>query len=98
MRQTAGLCGLLLCGISCGTAFAADSQLLNLVMPDAKIIGGINATTTISSPLGHFLLSKIGGSLPLPGGLIGGTGFNPLQDVTEILAATAADPANPGGL
>jgi hypothetical protein len=102
MRQTAGLFGLLFCGvscgISCGTAFAADSQLLNLVMPDAKIIGGINATTTISSPLGHFLLSKIGGSLPLPGGLIGGTGFNPLQDVTEILAATAADPANPGGL
>lgn len=94
MRQTAVLLGILVCG----TAFAADSQLMNLVMPDAKILAGVNASTAISSPLGQFLLSKLGQSGQMPTGLLAAIGFNPLQDVTEILAATAADPSNPGGL
>ena len=94
MRQTAVLLSFLLSG----TAFAADSQLMNLVMPDAKILAGANTTAAISSPLGQFLLSKIGGTGQIPQGFIAATGFNPLQDVSEILAATAADPSNPGGL
>ena len=49
----------------------------------------------VASPLGQFVLTKIG---QLPQGFITATGFNPLQDVSEILAATAADPSNPGGL
>jgi hypothetical protein len=31
-------------------------------------------------------------------GLIAATGFDPFTDLTEVLAATAADPAKPGGL
>jgi hypothetical protein len=91
MRQTA----LLLSFLLSGTAFAADSQLMNLVMPDAKILAGVNATNAVASPLGQFALTKIG---QLPQAFITATGFNPLQDVSEILAATAADPSNPGGL
>jgi hypothetical protein len=91
MRQIAVLLSLCLSG----TAFAADSQLMNLVMPDAKVLAGVNATSAVASPLGQFVLTKIG---QLPQGFITATGFNPLQDVSEILAATAADPSNPGGL
>jgi hypothetical protein len=78
-----------------GTAFAADSQLMNLMMPDAKVVAGINATSAVHSPLGQFILSKIG---QLPQGFITATGFNPFDDVSEVLAATSADPSNPGGL
>jgi hypothetical protein len=49
----------------------------------------------VNSPFGQFILSKIG---QIPQNFVAGTGFNPLQDVTEVLAATAADPSNPGGL
>jgi hypothetical protein len=91
MRQIAVLLSLLLPG----GAFAADSQLMNLVMPNAKILAGINTTSAVASPLGQFILTKIG---QVPPDLGAATGFNPLQDVSEVLAATTADPANPGGL
>jgi hypothetical protein len=92
MRQTA----VLLSFLWTGAAFAADPQLLNLVMPDAKVLAGVNATSVDSSPLGQFILAKIGGQIPP--NFIAATGFNPLQDVSEILTASVADPANPSGL
>src|ERR1700691_3254289 len=98
MRQTAVLLGFLSYFIFCSSAFAADSQLMNLVMPDAKILAGVNVTSAENSPLGQFLLSKIGLIGGIPQDFITATGFNPLQDVSEILAATAADPSNPSGL
>ena len=91
MRQIA----VLLILLTSGKAFAADSQLMNLVMPDAKILAGGNETSALTSPLGQFILSKIN---PVPQDFITATGFDPLQDVSEVLAATAADPSNPGGL
>lgn len=94
MRQTA----VLLSFVFCGTAFAADSQLMNLVMPDAKILAGVNVTTAENSALGQFLLSKFGVIGGIPQEFITATGFNPLQDVSEILAATSADPSNPAAL
>jgi hypothetical protein len=99
MRQI-GLLTLVLSStvFSATTALAADPALLNLVMPDAKVLAGVNVTTARISPLGLFIISKIGLNGQDPQKFIAATGFNPLQDVTEILAATAADPANPGGL
>jgi hypothetical protein len=96
MRQTAVLLSLLSCFTLSGTAFAADSQLMNLVMPDAKILAGVNVTSAENSPLGQFLLSKLGLIGGVPQDFITATGFNPLQDVSEVLAATAADPAHHG--
>jgi hypothetical protein len=98
MRQAAVLLGFLSCFTWSGSAFAADAQLMNLVMPDAKILAGVNVTSAENSPLGQFLLSKIGLIGGVPQDFITATGFNPLQDVSEILAATAADPSNPSGL
>lgn len=84
--------------ILCGSALAADSQLMNLVMPDAKILAGVNATSTRISPLGQFVLAKIAVMIPDQQKLIAATGFNPFQDVSEVLAATTANTTAPGGL
>src|SRR5580658_3924840 len=92
MRQTA----VLLSFLWSGAAFAADPQLLNLVMPDAKVLAGVNATTAVGSTMRNFLIAKIGGQIPQ--NIITATGFKPLQHGTEILTASVADPANPGGL
>jgi hypothetical protein len=94
MRQTTVLLGFILCG----SAFAADSQLMNLVMPDARVLAGVNVTTAENSALGQFLLAKLGLIGGVPQDFITATGFNPLQDVSEILAATAADPSHFSGL
>src|SRR5277367_3094132 len=80
------------------SAFAADPELMNLVMPDAKILAGANATTTKISPFGQFVLSKIALLGEEPQKFIAATGFDPLRDVSEVLAATAADPASHSGL
>jgi hypothetical protein len=85
--------------VSSTAAFAADPALLNLVMPDAKILAGVNVATAKASPLGQYLLARISanGATHLQK-LIDLTGFDPRTDLTEILTASSADPANPGGL
>ena len=40
-------------------AFAADPGLLSLVMPDAKIVSGIQADQTRSSLFGQYVLSQM---------------------------------------
>ncbi len=89
--------------LTVGTVFAADPQLLNLVMPDAQIVAGVNVTTAKISPFGQFVLSRIaaGSAAGNDQGLqkfIDETGFDPRQDVTEILAASVGDKTNPSGL
>lgn len=94
MRQFAVFTGIL---VLSGAAFAADPGLMNLVMPDVKVLAGANVTSARISPLGQFLLLKIGAGGQLQK-LTAATGVDPLQDVTEILAATTADAAAPSGL
>ncbi len=107
MRQTTLGLGLMAGILLCGSAFAAgpctnnftvDPRLMNLVMPDAKIVAGANVTSVLASPLGRFLVTKITASGHLQNSPFAAVGFNPLQDVTEVLAATSADHSNPGGL
>jgi hypothetical protein len=96
MLRTAFLAGLYFWG--CAAAFAADPQLMNLVMPEAKVVAGVNVTNAKTSPLGQFLLARIAASArPLPG-FITATGFDPRADLTDLLFATAASPSSPGGL
>ncbi|HKD05868.1 MAG TPA: hypothetical protein VKB79_08195 [Bryobacteraceae bacterium] len=84
-----------------GSGFAADSQLLNLVMPDAQVMAGINVVSAEGSPLGQFLLNKFSAT---PGNLdslqkfIQETGFDPRTDVTELLAASNGNTTTPTGL
>jgi hypothetical protein len=87
MRQTALLAVSFLMGLP---AFAVDSQLLNLVMPDARIVAGVNVTNARNSMFGQFLLRQIpAGEQPLQN-LISLTGFDPRQDLSEILMASTA--------
>jgi hypothetical protein len=79
-------------------AFAVDTQLLNLVMPDAQIMAGANVTTTKISPFGQYLLTQIGTNDAGLQDFITQTGFDPRKDVTEILAASSGNPGASGGL
>jgi hypothetical protein len=75
-----------LTGIS--TAQAADSQMLSLVMPDAKIIAGVNVDSAKSSTFGMYLISQIQANAAAFQQMVTLTGFDPTRDLHEILAAT----------
>jgi len=86
--------------LSAGIAFGADPRLMNLVMPDASAISGVNVANAKNSPFGQYVLSQmtsaINGQLQP---LVTATGFDPRQDVSEILAASpGGNPANPAVL
>ena len=80
------------------SAFAADTQLLNLVMPDAQIMAGINVTNAEITPFGQYLLARITANDAGLQSFITQTGFDPTKDVTEILAASTGNPPTPAGL
>jgi hypothetical protein len=94
MRQTALFASIFLAGAS---AFAADSQLMNLVMPDAQVMAGVNVTTASISPLGVYIIARIGtaqnGNDAGLQSFINATGFDPRHDVSEILAASSGSAA-----
>jgi len=69
-------------------ARAADTQLLNLVMPDAVVVAGANVTQAEMSQFGQFVLQQIQANDTGLQKLIAASGFNPTQDVTETLAAS----------
>ncbi|HTM51104.1 MAG TPA: hypothetical protein VL285_20555 [Bryobacteraceae bacterium] len=81
-----------------GVASAADSQLLKLVMPDARVVSGIDFDRVRTTPFGLFMLSQ------LPEGdagfreFISVTGFDPRLDIHEIVMASPADVTRKSGL
>src|SRR5579864_6836809 len=68
--------------------WAADPALLQLVMPDAKVIAGIQVDQTKNSLFGQYVLSHMqvddGGFKSF----ISQTGFDPRRHVNEILIAS----------
>ena len=70
------------------TAKAADSQMLSLVMPDAKVISGVNVDSAKSSTFGIYLMAQIQANAAALQQLVTLTGFDPTRDLREILAAT----------
>jgi hypothetical protein len=78
-------------------ASPADPQLLKLLMPDAKVVSGIDADRVKVTPFGQFLLSQA----PLDSGLnelAAATGFDPRRDIHDILMASPADAQKRSGL
>lgn len=67
---------------------AADSQLLNLVMPDAVVVAGANVAQAKTSAFGQYVLLQIQSQGLEFQKLIAATGFDPTQDVSETLAAS----------
>src|SRR5450631_3442707 len=82
------------------TARAADSQLLSMVMPDAKIVAGVNVDQAKASPFGLYVLTQMQSSNSGLQQLIALTNFDPTRDVHELLAASNGTPGDkqPSGL
>jgi hypothetical protein len=83
LASTAALAGLFAATLP---ARAADPGLLNLVMPDASVLAGVNVDQAKTSPFGQFVLSQVQNSDIQK--LAAATGFDPTRDVHEVLAAT----------
>jgi hypothetical protein len=72
------------------TAQPVDSQMLSLVMPDAKVIAGVNVDSAKSSTFGIYILGQIQADAAPLQQLVTLTGFDPTRDLHEILAASNA--------
>jgi hypothetical protein len=86
----AAFAGVLLTGLLTAVAAhgAADPQLVGLMMPDAKVIAGFQLADSQSTPFGRFLLKQIPANAGLDN-FVSATGFDPRQDLREIVAASA---------
>jgi hypothetical protein len=81
-----------------GVLSAADPQLLNLVMPDAKVIAGVNVEQAKSTQFGQYVLNQIQTNDGEMQKLITLTGFDPRRDVREVLVASDGVPQTKVGL
>jgi hypothetical protein len=77
------------------TAMAAvDPVLLNLVMPDATILTGIQVDASLASPFGRYVLSQMEPGDASFQKFILTTGFDPTRDLQQVLGATNGTGAN----
>ena len=81
-----------------GVLSAADPQLLNLVMPDAKVLAGVNVQQAKGTQFGQFVLNQIQTHDAELQKLVTLTGFDPRRDVTELLVASDGVPQGKTGL
>jgi hypothetical protein len=75
-------------------ALAADPTLVGLVMPDAKILTGIQVDRSQASPFGQYVLAKTQFNDPGFLKFVADTGFDPRNDLREIVAATGGTEQN----
>ena len=75
---------------------AADQQLMNLMMPDAKVVAGMNVDQAKNSLLGQFLLTRMQSGDEGLAKLTATTGFDPRRDLREVLMATLGRPGQQG--
>src|SRR5260370_30991921 len=73
-------------------ASAADPQLLKLVMPDAKVVSGIDIDKVRSTPFGMFFLNQLPAPDPEFQQFVTPTAFDPRRDLTQILFARPPTP------
>jgi hypothetical protein len=76
-------------------AFAADSTLLKAVMPDAQVVAGLQVNSAKSSPFGQYVLSHLSVNDTKLEEFTAETGFDPRNDVTEIVIASNWKPNTP---
>src|SRR6516164_2546217 len=81
-----------------GVLSAADSQLLNLVMPDAKVLAGVNVEQAKGTQFGQFILNQLQTHDSDMQKLVTLTGFDPRRDVRELLVASDGTPDSKTGL
>jgi hypothetical protein len=82
---------LLVLIMAASLAPAADQSLLNLVMPEAKILFGVDVDQARDSVFGRFVLSQLGKEDKALASMTEATGFDPRRDLHEILIASMGD-------
>jgi len=75
-----------------GALPAADPQLLSLVMPDAKVLAGVNVEQAKGTLFGQYVLTQIKSDDHDMQTLVALTGFDPTRDVREALVASNGVP------
>src|SRR5947209_10851863 len=88
----AQLLGTTLLAVLTGALPAADFQLLNLVMPDAKVLAGVNVERAKGTLFGQYVLTQMQSGHPEMQNLTALTGFDPTRDVRETLFASTGAP------
>jgi len=81
-----------------GALSAADPQLLNLVMPDAKVLAGVNVEQAKGTQFGQYVLNQLQTQDAHMQELVALTGFDPRRDVRELLVASDGVPQGKTGL
>ena len=79
-------------------AGAADPALLDLIMPDARLVVGVDIARIRSSPLDAGFSSGLQKANPEMGKLMQAAGFDPLRDLEEVLFASPGIGKNPPAL
>ena len=87
--------GVLILAIQATAFAAADPGLLRLVMPDAKVIAGLEVQQTKNSLFGQYVLSHMQVEDAGFKKFIAQTGFDPRRDVTEIVMASNWEQSTP---
>jgi hypothetical protein len=81
-----------------GVLPAADPTLLNLVMPDAKVLAGVNVEQAKGTQFGQYILNQLQTEDAHMQQLVALTGFDPRRDVRELLVASNGVPGSKTGL
>jgi hypothetical protein len=76
-------------------AFAADPALLQMVMPDSQVVAGLQVTQAKGSLFGQYVLSHLSLNDTKLQEFTSETGFDPTQDVSEIVIASNWKPNTP---
>lgn len=87
MKTVPGI--MLLAALAALPLAAADAGLLNLVMPDARVIMGVQVDQARNSPFGRFVLSQMQNDSAQFARLTAETGFDPRYDLREVIVASA---------
>ena len=77
-----------------GSCAAVDAGLLDLVMPDAKVVSGIHVDHTKATPFGRYVLSRMQSDDQGLQKFMDQTGFDPRRDLNEILVASTGTEGN----
>ena len=79
-------------------ALAADASLADLIMPDARVVLGIDIARLRSSPLLPSFSDGVRSANPEMQKLMQAAGFDPLRDLEQILFASPGTGKNPPAL
>ena len=79
----------LMIALAACSAFAADSDLLSLVSPDAKVVAGIHVDRSMASQFGQFLLKQMQREDADFNKFVLATGFDPRRDLTEVIVSSS---------